>query len=299
MYGTSDAYADTKTYKEAEMTYIVSVSGGLGSAEALRRTLDWKGRENTVAIFADVGVVKDDEGRHLSGEDEDLYRFLSDLEGFLDFEITRIVTSEYSDIWDVFFKRRMMGSSLRDPCSAILKRKAIQSWIEENGYTSENSVRVLGFGRAEAGRAVRYEELMNSYNWKTFFPLIEDPYCDNATIREWLEENGIDIPRLYRMGFGHNNCGGFCVKMGVGQAYDLWTKMPWRYQYHEEMEQKFRREISEKATIFRQSNNGKLVPVTMKELREQFEKGYVPRTANLGGKACGGTCMIPGSEMVA
>lgn len=36
------------------MRYIVSVSGGLGSTEALKRTIETRGKENVAAVFADV-----------------------------------------------------------------------------------------------------------------------------------------------------------------------------------------------------------------------------------------------------
>ena len=83
-------------------TNIVSVSGGLSSFEALRRTIEKHGRENTVALFADV------KGNgyshffskfpHLSfllheyygGESRDLYRFLWQISYELDIPIERI-----------------------------------------------------------------------------------------------------------------------------------------------------------------------------------------------------------------
>lgn len=279
-------------------TYIVSVSGGLGSFEALRRTIERHGKENTVAIFADVGVVKDELGRNVSGEDESLYTFLDDIERHLAIKILRLRHPHYTDIWDVFFKKKMMGSSLRDPCSQQLKRKQISDWMKDNNYTSENSVRVLGFGRAEAGRAITYERYMKELNWEVWFPLIDEPYCDNETIKAYLQNHSITLPKLYEDGFGHNNCGGFCVKMGLGQAYDLYKNYPHRYLYHESMEQKFQKEMNTDATIFRQRVKGTLVSITMKELRRRFEEeNYIPRTAGLGQSTCGGRCMIPGSEM--
>jgi len=30
----------------------------------------------------------------------------------------------------------------------------------------------------------------------------------------WLVREGIALPRLYGLGFSHNNCGGFCIKAG-------------------------------------------------------------------------------------
>ena len=56
----------------ASMLYIVNVSGGLTSFEALRRTIERHGKDSTVAVFADTKI-----------EDADSYRFLSDQERYM------------------------------------------------------------------------------------------------------------------------------------------------------------------------------------------------------------------------
>jgi orotidine-5'-phosphate decarboxylase len=49
------------------MHYIVNVSGGLTSFEALRRTIERHGKAAVTAVFANTRM-----------EDRDLYRFLAD-----------------------------------------------------------------------------------------------------------------------------------------------------------------------------------------------------------------------------
>ena len=58
------------------MKHIVSLSGGTASAVAANRVIQRKGKDNVILWFADT-----------SWEDEDLYRFLIDLENFWDKEI--------------------------------------------------------------------------------------------------------------------------------------------------------------------------------------------------------------------
>ena len=58
------------------MKYVVNVSGGLTSYEALRRTIAKHGKEHTLAPFANTKI-----------EDEDLYRFLRDVERVLEIPI--------------------------------------------------------------------------------------------------------------------------------------------------------------------------------------------------------------------
>jgi hypothetical protein len=267
-------------------TYIVSVSGGLTSFEAWRRALEKHGRENVIGVFADVGEAFDDFGNRVCGEDLDLYRFLGETEELLGVTAVRLRSDKYNNIWDAFFGERMLGSTLRDPCSRWLKRRVINDWITAH-FMEFNTVRCLGFSWMEAERAKDFDKWMGYY--RTWHPLMDPPLVTSEEIAEWLEDRGIKRPRLYLQGYAHNNCGGFCVKMGLGQARDLWLLNRPAYLYHEKREQEFRKEINATATIFRRNEN----PITMLELREAFEAGYIPKTKK---QICGGSCMVRSAE---
>ena len=60
------------------MKHIVSLSGGTSSAVAADRVINRYGRDNVILWFADT-----------NWEDEDLYRFLKDLESYWEMEIQR------------------------------------------------------------------------------------------------------------------------------------------------------------------------------------------------------------------
>lgn len=258
--------------------FVVSVSGGLASFEALRRTIEKHGKENTIGVFADVGTVVRN-GKVVCGEDEDLFRFLDDTERLLGFRITRIQHPEYRSIWDVFFKRRFLGNPLSDICSSELKRKTLRKWIKVN---APGATQVLGYSWLEQSRATKFRAIIpNSY-----FPNCERPYIVNEDIINWLEDRGVKAPRLYYEGAQHNNCGLFCVKGGLGQLRMLWLLRPHRYAYAEAMELRFRDEIDPWATIFKKGDT----PISLMELRWDFEKGYIPKGKEQG---CGGRCMIP------
>lgn len=267
------------------MKYVVSVSGGLGSYEALRRTLNEKGRENTVAVFADVGrIVRD--GETVCGEDDDLFRFLDETERSLDFPIQRVKSPLYTDIWDVFFKQRMLGSTMRDPCSRWMKRKVIRDW-QESHYGRINVMTVLGLGWQEAGRINEFKAIFGDACW---FPCCEAPYVTNEDITRELATRGILPSRSYGLGFAHDNCGGFCVKMGMYQCYLLWKHRLKRWLFAEQMEQEFlsylgRTDIS----IFRRNNQ----QITMLALRRLFEGGWVPKQRKQHSCA---SCMVPTAE---
>src|ERR1700758_3864010 len=98
------------------MKYIVNVSGGLTSFEALRRTIEKHGKDNVHAIFADTLI-----------EDEDLYRFLDDQERYFGIEIERV--KDGRDPWQVMKDRRIISIFHHAPCSENLKRNVIDRVI--------------------------------------------------------------------------------------------------------------------------------------------------------------------------
>lgn len=258
---------------------IVSVSGGLSSIEALERAiLKYDGKRRIIPVFADVGSVVEN-GRVVCGEDEDLMRFLVETEAWLGVKIERIKHPKYANIWECFFARRYMGNTRVDPCSEDMKRKLLDKWIKQ----FDNPTMVIGFSWLEGHRAEQYKSFVPNSE----FPLCEKPYVTNEDIAEKWERRGIKRGRSYDEGFSHDNCGGMCVKMGLGQAFMLWKVRPWRYEYAERREKEFRSNIHSEATIFRKS----MVPITMESLRLLFEEGYIPRT--VGNEDCGGRCMMP------
>lgn len=260
--------------------YVCSVSGGLTSVEAWERTLARYGPDEVCAVFADVGTVVEN-GRVVCGEDEDLLRFMGEAEAFLGQTIHRIRHRKYRDIWEAFFGERFMGNTMLDTCSKFLKREVIDEWTDS---FHPGSVRIIGFSWLEKSRT---EDFL-AYFPTAEFPVCRAPYVTNDEIASKWEARGIRRSRSYDLGFSHDNCGGMCVKMGLGQAYDLWRLRPWRYEYAERREREFRALINSDATIFRK--NGE--PITMEELRHLFEAGYKPSTSKEG---CGGRCMLPPS----
>lgn len=112
--------------------------------------------------------------------------------------------------------------------------------------------------------------------WKPFrvwFPLAEAPFVNKIDIIEALQTHNVSAPRLYAEGFEHNNCGGFCVKAGMGQMAHLYKRIPERYLYHEKKEQEFQEFIGEEVTILSQTTKGVRRNLSLKELRLRIEAG--------------------------
>ena len=122
--------------------------------------------------------------------------------------------------------------------------------------------------------------------WRPFvnwFPLAEPPYGNKSRIINELSELKIKAPRLYAAGFEHNNCGGFCVKAGMGQMVHLLKTLPERYAYHETKELEFQEWIGKDVSILTQARNGVKHNLTLRELRTRVEAGeefaFTPGTA--------------------
>ena len=246
---------------------VVLFSGGLTSYEAGKRALARYGKSRTHFWFSDTRT-----------EDEDLYRFNKEVEEFLGIEID--VLDQGKDIWDVFFENKMMGSSRFDICSRILKREQMDKRMQTRYPDPSKVVIVIGMDDTEdCHRIAKIQRAFDPYY--VWFPLHDSPHISKRGIIRQLNKDGIQEPRLYNMGFKHNNCGGFCVKAGYAHFHHLLLTMPDRYAYHEAKEQEFREKIAanpETATIMRYRINSptgksKGRPMTMKEFRERIESG--------------------------
>lgn len=130
--------------------------------------------------------------------------------------------------------------------------------------------------------------------WRPFvnwFPLAEPPFKNKTRIIEDIRKLGVQEPRLYAAGFAHNNCGGFCVKAGVGQMVHLWKTLPERYLEHEQKELEFQEFIGSDVTILTETRNGEKRNLSLQELRKRAEQGEEFRFNK--GTAC--ACLNPAS----
>lgn len=171
-------------------------------------------------------------------EDEDLYRFLDEAAANVGGQLIKV--AEGRDPWQVFFDVRFLGNSRVDPCS----------WTEAHRFE----------------RAQRYW-----VPWRVEAPLCSPPYLTKDDILAALRAEGIRPPRLYELGFSHNNCGGFCVKAGQGHFALLYRTMPERYLYHERREQELRDFLGKNVAILVDRRGGGARPMTLREFRERLE----------------------------
>lgn len=246
------------------MRHVVAYSGGVGSFAAAKLTID--AHKDVTLVFTDTLV-----------EDPDLYRFLDETEKYLGTKIVRL--SDGRDIWEVFTDVKFMGNNRIDPCSRVLKRELFQKWLKQNYPEPENTTIVYGIDWTEKHRLVKLVERYKPYN-------VAGPLCDPKHDKhKILKQSGIELPKLYQMGFPHNNCGGFCVKSGQAQFKLLFEKMPERYRWHEERQEKLFKLIKPRGFI-RMRVDGKLKYLSMKQFREHLESQKETDEFDFGGCNC-------------
>ncbi len=237
------------------MKRILMLSGGAGSWGAGRRVVDEHGNSELITVFTDTGI-----------EDEDLYRFLTEAEANLGGKHIRL--KEGRTPWEVYRDRRFIGNAKVAPCSEELKREVMDAWLDSNCDASSTVVYV-GVDWTEKHRLIRLRA--KRVGWTYEAPLCEPPYRMKREIVASMGEHGIKPPRLYAMGFSHNNCGGFCCKAGQAHFANFLRHFPDRYREHEEKERLLMAEIGSKWGILRDRGGGKSSPLTLAQFRERLE----------------------------
>lgn len=145
-------------------------------------------------------------------EHPDNKRFLADCEAWFGQPITILVNEKYgSSIYEVFHRERFLVGPSGAACTRLLKRGVRKSFerpddLQVFGYTAEEEERAAGFWERNPDITGRS-------------PLIERG-LGKADCLAMLQDAGIEIPAMYKLGYRNNNCIG-CVKGGAG----YWNKI--------------------------------------------------------------------------
>lgn len=261
------------------MDRIVMFSGGIGSWSAATRVVERYGADNVRLLFSDTNM-----------EDEDLYRFIDQAAENIGAPLVRIADGRTP--WDVFFDERMLGNSRFDPCSKILKRQMVDRWLTDNCDPTETVVYVgidwTESHRFDNGSGGGLRPRRAEAGWQYEAPMTEAPYLTKRQMFSALAATGIRQPRLYDLGFSHNNCGGFCIKAGQGHYARLLETMPDRYAFHEQKEQEIRQFLGRDdiSMLTDRRGDGKKKPLTLKDLRERIEAKSHIDAFEVGGCGC-------------
>ena len=239
--------------------HLVFFSGGIGSWAAAKRVAHRDDVDQLPRLFAATKI-----------EDEDLYRFLSEsVENVRkDADVDYVTIADGRDPWQVFEDVGFIGNTRVDPCSRILNRELMDRWRDEH-CDPQHTTLYYGIDWTEIHRLERVRQRVP--DWKIEAPMTLPPSINKPQMLAWCKDEGIEPPRLYKMGFAHNNCGGFCIKSGQAQFELLLRQMPERYAYHEKREAEVAKKIGSASSILRDRTRNTTKPLTLRQFRENLE----------------------------
>lgn len=185
-----------------------------------QRVIAWFSCGATSAIAAKLAIAKYGDRVVvvrivLEGEHEDNDRFAADCERWFDRKITSLSARRYKSHWQVVEGERFINGPKGAKCSMLLKRQ-----VREH-FQDFDDMQVFGFD-ADEERAPSYR----ARDFRRHHPeiMVWTPLLDEnlgkADCLALLDRAGIEIPAMYRLGYGNNNCIG-CVKGGMG----YWNKI--------------------------------------------------------------------------
>jgi 3'-phosphoadenosine 5'-phosphosulfate sulfotransferase (PAPS reductase)/FAD synthetase len=186
-------------------------SGGITSAVACKLAIDKYGKERCRVIMLDT-----------KNEHEDTYRFLKDCETWYDIKIELLKSQDYANIQETWYRHVSLNTANGAICSYMLKRRVREKWEKENTY--KHQVFGFEFDKKEMNRAKAME--INHPQTSPIFPLIENKLNKDDCIK-LVQENNINVPLAYKLGFMNNNClKTGCVQGGIGYWKKIQKEMP-------------------------------------------------------------------------
>lgn len=228
--------------------------------------------------------------------------FLADLRAYAASELPELIwLVEGRDPWEVFRDKRFLGNSRIDPCSYELKRQTLEAWVKENANPSVD-VFCVGIGTHERHRfegrdgSRGLRRRMEEKGLKYEAPLIDTIEGEIGPF-VYLSKAGISRPRLYKF-HAHNNCGGFCIKAGIGHYNTRMIHMPERMAYDAMMERKISEWVGQPVAMVTDRRGGDKVPFTLARMIEEWDDMPDGMTedffagATEGDSGCG--CMVDG-----
>jgi 3'-phosphoadenosine 5'-phosphosulfate sulfotransferase (PAPS reductase)/FAD synthetase len=163
-------------------------------------------------------------------EHEDNLRFLDDFTRVTGIPVKTITNKTHQgSIYNVFGRRGYIKNQYGAPCTMILKKDM------RKAYQRPGDIQVFGYTVDEQQRA---DDFLDSNNdVRESFPLIDNKINKQDCYRYVRDTLGIELPAMYRLGYGNNNCIG-CVKGGMGYWNKIRVDFPMRFNQMAQLERK-------------------------------------------------------------
>jgi 3'-phosphoadenosine 5'-phosphosulfate sulfotransferase (PAPS reductase)/FAD synthetase len=176
-------------------------SCGATSAVAAYLTIKKHGADAVTVAYIDTG-----------SEHEDNVRFLRDVERWLGVPVLVLKNEKYANVDEVIERTRYIRGQHGARCSGELKR-AVRLAFQQPG-----DLQIFGYHAKERRRAARFTEA--NIGIDLWYPLIDAELTHDDCLA-LIQEVGIELPEMYKLGYNNNNCLG-CVK-AEGAVY--WNRI--------------------------------------------------------------------------
>jgi len=217
-------------------------SGGITSAVSCKIGIDLFGVKNCRIVMIDT-----------KNEHPDTYRFKLDCEKWYGKEIETItaIGDKYDSIQDVWIKHKSLNVATGAICSTNLKRRVREQWQKSVEY--DYQIFGFEFDKKEFNRAKSLT--MNHPKAKGIYPLLMMGLDKDACLK-MIEDVGIEIPIMYKLGFRNNNCFGTgCVQGGIGYWQKIRVDFPDKFDAMANMEHKLTDMKGEPVTMLKDQGN--------------------------------------------
>ena len=145
-------------------------------------------------------------------EHQDNDRFANECAQWFGQPIFNLINDKYDgSIYEVFRSRKYISGIYGAPCTMLLKKEV------RHKFERPTDRQVFGYCADEPDR---WDSFLDANNIDAVAPLIERG-LEHKDCLSIVQDAGIELPKMYRLGYKHNNCIG-CVK-ATGQGY--WNKI--------------------------------------------------------------------------
>lgn len=165
-------------------------------------------------------------------------RFISDCEKWYNAEIKTVKSRYFKNHFEVIEKTRYINGVDGARCTLELKKNVrydLENLYSANLFNTKiltNQIFGFEFEKSQVNRAIRF---MQQYpNSNPLFPLIEKG-LDKNNCAGILLNAGIELPKMYELGYSNNNCIG-CVKGGKGYWNKIRIDFPNNFEQMKELE---------------------------------------------------------------
>jgi len=209
-------------------------------------------------------------------EHPDNKRFLKDCEKWFGQEIIILGNDKYSrSIYEVYEKTRYLVGPSGARCTGELKKNVRKK------FERPDDRQVFGYTVEEQHRVDRF---IDSNNDVDIWPILIDQGLTKNDCLAMLQNAGIELPTMYKLGYHNNNCIG-CVKGAAG----YWNKI--KIDFPEVFERMAKTEELLGRTICKISKNGESQRITLRELPP--DAGDYPKEMDI---ECGIFCYMAEQE---